>query len=249
MKFADKPDAPPAELQERRRVVADCLEKLATRLKASKQPDAAATFLEKAKLFYDLYVEQRPQEILLLASFLARHEQLDDALDLIREKWRDCSPLAVAQAIQLVVENDPSPRQLNKAEEILRNVLKKYDRFPPLLLVEANLCAAQPSRQDDAEQYYRELLAKDPDQAVSLNNLANLLALRKIKLDEALQLINHAITVAGPMASMLDTRAVVYLAANEPEKAEKAMDDLKVALSDNRTPVRLFHKARATSVG
>ena len=205
MKFAEKPDAPPAELQDRRRLAAECLEKLAAQLKASKRPQPAAHFLEKAKSLYDLYVEQRPQEILLLAAFLARHEKLDNALDLIRESG-PAVPMDVAQAVQLVVENDPSPKQLNKAEEILQNVLKKNDHFAPLLMVEANLCTAQSSRQDDAEQCYRELLAKDPDQAVSLNNLANLLALRQIKVSEALQLINHAITVAGPMASMLDTR-------------------------------------------
>ena len=41
---------------------------------------------------------------------------------------------------------------------------------------------------------------------------------------------------------MLDSRASVYMALNDPEQA---LDDMKEALADNETPVRLFHQAQA----
>jgi tetratricopeptide (TPR) repeat protein len=116
-------------------------------------------------------------------------------------------------------------------------------------MVMANLCSDD-QRYDEAEALYREILAKDPKQASSLNNLAFLLANRQTKIDEALQLINRAMEISGPMASMLDTRALVYLADNQPDKA---LADLDVALADidvtsptnGPPPVRLFHQARA----
>jgi Tfp pilus assembly protein PilF len=69
-----------------------------------------------------------------------------------------------------------------------------------------------------------------------------LLAMQKKDLDEALQLINRAIEIAGPVGSMLDSRATVYMARGEPGKA---LEDLQVAIADDPKPVRLFHQAQA----
>ena len=44
-----------------------------------------------------------------------------------------------------------------------------------------------------------------------------------------------------PSTSKLDTRAILYLANNEPQKALK---DMNVVLSDSETPTYLFHLAR-----
>jgi tetratricopeptide (TPR) repeat protein len=44
------------------------------------------------------------------------------------------------------------------------------------------------------------------------------------------------------MGAMLDSRATVYLAMGD---TEKALADLTEALADAETPVRLFHQAQA----
>ena len=79
-----------------------------------------------------------------------------------------------------------------------------------------------------------------------MNNLAWLLTLQGKKLDEALSLINKAIERSGHLASMMDTRACVYIAQGNAEKAIKDMDE---AVADAATPVRLFHQVQALNLG
>ena len=57
-----------------------------------------------------------------------------------------------------------------------------------------------------------------------------------------MKLINQAVEIAGPVGAMLDSRATVYLALGE---TEKALADMADALADAETPVRLFHQAQA----
>ncbi len=49
------------------------------------------------------------------------------------------------------------------------------------------------------------------------------------------------IEIAGPRAFLLDTRASVYLALNQPAKA---LRDLTVAIGEDPTPDKFFHLAR-----
>ena len=241
-KFVDKPDVPGGEEQaERRRMAAAALEQFAGRLTEARQTAAALRFLKQAEAWYRQYAQQRSGQEMLLASFLARHGQVNEALALLREKWADSNPTALAQTFATLIHNSkPLPAQAREAERILQDALKKFDRPTLLLLTMADLCTAA-ARYDEAEGYYREVIAKDPASAAALNNLASLLALQQIKLDEALQLIDRALAVAGPMASILDTRAAIYLAAKQPEQA---LADINLSVADAATPVRLFHQAR-----
>ena len=75
-----------------------------------------------------------------------------------------------------------------------------------------------------------------------MNNLAVLLAQQGIKLDEALKLVNQAIDVFGAAGALLDSRASVYLAMGD---TEKALADINRALAETESPVWLFHQAQA----
>ena len=86
------------------------------------------------------------------------------------------------------------------------------------------------------------MLEKDPKYYAALNNLAELLGLQKIKLDEALQDVNQAIELRGPEGAIIDTRASVYLAMG---RTDDAIRDLEKALKDREEPARLFHLAQA----
>ena len=99
---------------------------------------------------------------------------------------------------------------------------------------------------NEAEKIYREVLTEDPDNVVALNNLAVFLALRGLKLNDAQQMIDKAIELSGPMATILDSRATVRLAQG---KWEEALDDLSMALSEEQTGIRYFHKAQALAQG
>lgn len=88
-------------------------------------------------------------------------------------------------------------------------------------------------------------MEKNPGHSLTLNNLAVLLSIQGKKLDEALTLINKAIEISGPLPSMMDTRACVYIAQGN---AEKALADMDEAVAAGTTPVRLFHQAQALSL-
>jgi tetratricopeptide (TPR) repeat protein len=98
----------------------------------------------------------------------------------------------------------------------------------------------------EAENIYRRVLGVEPDNVVALNNLAWLLAVDRDKAKEALDLINHAIAESGPLANLRDTRAVIYLALNQPTLA---IADLNAALeslgSTEPRPLYHLHLARA----
>jgi tetratricopeptide (TPR) repeat protein len=74
-----------------------------------------------------------------------------------------------------------------------------------------------------AEQQYRKVLGRsDLDPIVRAhigNNLAFILSTQRKNTDEAVALIDKAMEVYGPSSDLLDTRGVVYLAANKPDKA------------------------------
>jgi tetratricopeptide (TPR) repeat protein len=59
---------------------------------------------------------------------------------------------------------------------------------------------------------------------------------------EALELINRAFDVVGPIPSVLDTRALVSLKMG---KGEPAVKDLKEAVAEAPTAPRYVHLARA----
>jgi tetratricopeptide (TPR) repeat protein len=110
-----------------------------------------------------------------------------------------------------------------------------------LLIVLADAYTNQ-QRYAEAEACYSEIIQKSPGSAVAMNNLAVLWALQGKQTNEALKLVNKAIDLAGPLPSMLDSRASVYLALKLPEKA---LVDLAAALDDEVSPVRLYHRAQA----
>jgi len=78
---------------------------------------------------------------------------------------------------------------------------------------------------DKAEEIYRKLLARnDLDAAMRAaiaNNLAFILSTQNKDTDEAIRLIEGAMTVIGPSSDLLDTRGVVYLAAGKTNEGLK----------------------------
>jgi tetratricopeptide (TPR) repeat protein len=240
-KFAEKPGAPPAEHLERLRLAGGGLEQLAAHLGDTRQKATSVRFLQKAEMAYRNYAEQGAAQQMFLAGFLARHGKTQEALAIVSDRWADSNPAAIAQALSVIGSGKSSPSQIQQAEGIFKDALKKFDRATPLLLGIAVLCANS-DRDDEAEIYYREVIAKDPNNAEALNNLAGLLSHQPNRLEEAMQLVNRAIDVAGPMSAILDTRAVIFLVGKKPDRA---MPDITTALADNLTPIHLFHQAWA----
>src|SRR5262249_33477200 len=75
------------------------------------------------------------------------------------------------------------------------------------------------------------------------NNLAFLLAVQGRNPDEALKLIEEAISLFGPQSDMLDTRGVVYLSKGDYKQALADLSDCVIATEPK--PTQLVHLAMA----
>src|SRR5262249_39612933 len=125
-------------------------------------------------------------------------------------------------------------------------VVEAIQKRPDAVLLASKLGVIQIrlGRFDEAERVLRRLLAGHPDNTDVLNNLAWLLALREpARATEALELINHAIDVAGAVPSLVDTRSVVQIRAGQLDQAIVELD--RARAMDPRNPSLALHLAWA----
>ncbi len=77
---------------------------------------------------------------------------------------------------------------------------------------------------DAAEQQFRQSLAIDPDNALTLNYLGYMLADHGLKLDEALQLVQHAVKLEPENGAYLDSLGWVHYKLGQYALAEQALE-------------------------
>jgi tetratricopeptide (TPR) repeat protein len=92
----------------------------------------------------------------------------------------------------------------------------------------------------EAIAVYRQMLAQDPTDVVTMNNLACYLALGGGDKAEALNLINKAIAMEGQVASLLDSRGIILL---EMDRPQEALRDIEQALQAGPNSTTLLHLA------
>jgi cellulose synthase operon protein C len=238
--FVEKAPAGSPERAVRTLAVAAVLDAFASLPKVS-QP-VATLVLEKAEELLKKSVQDDPKHKLALVSFLARRNRMDEALKLASDAFKVAEPVQIAAGCQLLLlRPDITPAQREQIAGIVDAALKAHNRPVPLLLVMALVREAQ-QNYAQAEVLYRELLRKDGNYAPALNNLAGLLALSGRQPEEARELIERAITVAGPEPGLLDTRASVYLALGQ---SDKALSDMQEVIEQQPAANRYFHLALA----
>ena len=241
-KFVDEADAQSKDHDARLRLAADKLNQLSRMMTKPEQKPVADKFLDQAEIWYRAYAQASPMRNLLLAVFLGARGKTNEALELLEKSINSSTPQDFSRASIMISHNkNLGEMQARRLDRIIEKAIKKFNRHPGILLAQAEL-RTQQAHYDEAENYYREVLEKHPKNAVTMNNLAVLLALQGVKLDEALKLVDNAIEIAGPLGAMLDSRASVYMALDEPEKA---LVDITAAVADSETAVRLFHQAQA----
>jgi cellulose synthase operon protein C len=246
--FVDMKKASPPERSKRIRLMANTMEQLTERLKSPDQKTMAEHYIRTAEMFYRQYVDEHPSQSLDLVMFFVRQDQIEDAVKILEQSWKNSDPISVAQICMNVVEHEKQSKEKETAqrvEKVLTDARAKFDNHPAIVLTLGDIRVNQ-GRYTEAENLYREVLDKNPGHAVAMNNLAVLLTLQGKNLKEALSLINKAIEITGPLASMLDTRTCVYIAQGN---VEKALNDIEEAVADAATPVRLFHQAQALDLG
>jgi len=88
---------------------------------------------------------------------------------------------------------------------------------------------------------YNELMQKNPESFAAKNNLAEVLALRGERLDDAMKLVAEAIQSAGPIPPLRDTRATIHYARGE---LDRALADMQVVVKEAPSAIRYFHLAK-----
>ncbi len=247
--FLNRPDALPSDPKQRASVlawrthrVATGLGRIAGQAEEAGEQSQARRFDMEAERVYHQYVRSEPLNRIVLATFLARRGKIDAAVNEIDSCQSDTHPRSLTHAIDILLRNPKTTsEQIKRLEKIVSAARKRSPESTRLLLLLANLRTRE-EKYAESEALYREVLKIEPKHVTTMNNLAVVLALQGKKLEEALKLINSAIEIAGPMAPMLDSRATVQMALGKPDKA---LADLKIAIHEKDTPVRLFHQARA----
>lgn len=95
-------------------------------------------------------------------------------------------------------------------------------------------------RLPEAEAAYRDALRIDPNDLRVMNNLAYVLASQRIKLDEALNLIQRALAKGPNRATLYDTLGVIQLARNNVSAAREAFER-GLALEPGNLMLRQHH--------
>jgi cellulose synthase operon protein C len=188
-------------------------------------------FPSEAEAAYRAFVARepaKPERTLALAQFLARRDRIPEAMEILRKAWSQC-PLDRVVSAAVLVYDAPSAGE-DARRQVEAWVTEAAARKPDALWLKTSLGAIwiHTGRLAEAESLYRKILGSDPNDALALNNLAWLLAMRDSKhFDEALNLINKAVELQGPAGMLVSTRAVVLIRAG---RLDEAVDQLTSAL-------------------
>lgn len=183
---------------------------------------------------------KRPESLLQLIHYTISQKRLADALALCERAWQVCPPEQAARASVAALRADkPSDAQFRRVEEWLYAAIQKAPQSLFYLLRLAELRDLQ-GRYTDVEAVYRQILDKDKNNGVALNNLAWFLSQRLGQHAQALELVNRAIELHGPAAELLDTRGVIHTAAGN---GPAAVRDLQEALAQKSDPAVAYRLA------
>lgn len=207
---------------------------------------AKKLYLDEAEGLYRKHVAQsdKPERFLPLAEYLGRKHAVAEALACCNEALKHKTAPEKVALVMVGVLRDAHAEVVyfRRIEQTLKDMLVHYPDSAPLLVCLAEVYNLQ-ERFADAEAVYRRGLRKNPDNVMLLNNLAWLLAFQKLPArQEALLAINKAIDQVGPAPELLDTRGVIYLGLDQPDRA---IEDLRTASTLSRSASHTFHLARA----
>jgi tetratricopeptide (TPR) repeat protein len=203
---------------------------------------------DEAEKKYRQFVRLQPQAVLELAAFLGRRGKIQESFEICETVKRDVPITAITQigvdALGRLEKKDPNSPEFQQ----VRGWFEKGMRESPdsrILVVQLALFESMLDNTERVIEVYKDFLEREQanarQRAIVQNNLAFVLAMEG-EGDEALSLINEAISEMGPMADLLDTRAMAHLANKD---ADSAKTDLEKAIAENDTPEKRLHLAEA----
>jgi tetratricopeptide (TPR) repeat protein len=197
-----------------------------------------------------LYSSRKPDGAFDLATFLALHGNAEEAMTLMNRLVKDNPELMAQLAVQMIRQrrSEFGDRFDKAVTQLVLPVWRESPDASGRLAIKAEMYEVM-EKYDVAIREYEEIVGRDDmpptAYAAASNNMAYLLALRNQRLDTAQERIDEAIEILGPLADLLDTRAVIRMARKE---FDKAVQDMELALSIDPTAVKYYHLAKAQAL-
>lgn len=232
----------PRELAFRRQSAAAALAELARKFEVSGRPTQARQLADYAETLYRTLYAQDRSKVLLLIRFLKQRHELKEAVALCAGAWKHAPPESVAIAcVDLLRSGTPAPELFRQVETWLQAACRDHPESAEFVFQLANTAHLKGDYRV-AESLYRQAAEMSPRAVFAYNDLALLLALQGVGLDEALESIDKAIGISGPLPFLLDTRASVHLAAG---RNRLAIQDLEDSIAEAPGAAAYFHLAQA----
>ncbi|HMC78307.1 MAG TPA: tetratricopeptide repeat protein [Vicinamibacterales bacterium] len=168
--------------------------------------------------------------ILLLEARALRHNgKADQGIALLEEavKTHADEPLAYIGLAQMYSDTDRGAQAVN----VLRDAQTKFPQDNGILF-ELGAVLDKQKKYVDAESAFRQVLARDPDNATALNYLGYMLAERGERLDESVGYLKKALQIEPDNGSYLDSLGWAYFKADKLYLAE---ENLKRAANQLKT--------------
>ena len=145
--------------------------------------------------------------------------------------------------------------EVGETEDVLRKALSKYQQELATLEGPENATKKQKKEAEvislmsllanqyvNTKQYdkamgtYTEILSRQNKNVIALNNRAMIMAGRSANLDDALSQINVAVNLIGPLPMIVDSKAMVLLAAGKKQEALAAAKQVMTERPDRLDP-------------
>jgi tetratricopeptide (TPR) repeat protein len=185
-----------------------------------------------------------PQAFQRLVTLLAKQPGGPQAAITAWQRFKGAFPAEVAAAAYVEVYrtgalNDPQARSIG---QFLKDELEKAPQSTALRLSQAEFLDLT-GEHEQAIAAYRDVLAREPNNVVALNNLAWTLSLGRkdrAKIAESLAHIQRAIELAGPIDELLDTKARILF---ESGRQEDGLRDMCEAVNEAPSAQRWLNYA------
>jgi tetratricopeptide (TPR) repeat protein len=201
-----------------------------------------------------------PRGLLALASAKAARKDHRGVVTLLEPRVRapraeDATTGSLAQMASRLASSLAEIGDHKRAIALLEDVRRRDDRNVDLLFT-LGAAYERAKRYDDAERTFRGVIAVEPDNADALNYLGYMLADRKLKLVEAVDLISRALKIDADNPSFLDSLGWAYVqqanltAARDPlQRAAAALPTTSVIqdhLAELYFRLQMYAEAAAT---
>ena len=181
-----------------------------------------------AEGWYRRLMELNPSAYVLVVQSLIEQQKQQEAAELILEAAKgEITPskaIVLANVLTATGEAIEAIDETPQSKAYLADAMQKNQDNVDLLQAEAVMRASR-GEYDAAIASFRKVLQLDPDNALTLNNLATLLAEKPNQRGEALERIQHAIAVAGRLPALLDTQGTIYLKLENEQQAIACLEE------------------------